>query len=40
MQIVLQLGVAVLAGPEVEGGGGKFVDQRFGAAVFRQVDAL
>ncbi len=39
-EIVLQLGVAVLAGPEVERGGGQFVDQRFGAAVFRQVYAL
>src|SRR4029077_5241774 len=39
-QVVLQLGVAVLAGPEVEGSGGEFVDHGLGVAVFCEVDGL
>src|ERR1700730_2325043 len=39
-KIVVQLGVAVLARPEIERSGGKFVDDRFGAAVLCQIDSL
>src|ERR1035437_5128349 len=39
-QVVLQLGIAVLARPEIKWRGGQFVDQRFGMSIFRKVDAL
>jgi hypothetical protein len=39
-EVKLHLLVAVLAGPEIEGDGGEFVDDRVGEAGFGEVDGL